>query len=57
MDAIDARPTRNNEEWLIVMSTDHSGAGYGHGGVDESRNIWFIARGDGLKQNYEIPED
>ena len=59
MDAIEARPTRSDEEWMVVMSTDHSGKDRGHGGssTEEARKIWLIVNGDGLKQDYEIPAD
>ncbi len=37
-----ARPTYNNENWLIVVVTDHGGIGTGHGGASYSERNAFI---------------
>ena len=45
---------------MIVISTDHGGKYNYHKELfvrEESRNIFLIIQGDGLKQNYEIPPD
>lgn len=35
-----------NENWLVLITTDHGGRGTGHGGdSDEERNIWLIVHG------------
>lgn len=36
-----------NEEWMIVLTTDHGGEGTGHGGQDDlpqTRKVWSIVR-------------
>ena len=38
LDAIESRPQRENEEWLVVLSTDHSGKWIDH--------EWFFAAGE-----------
>jgi hypothetical protein len=44
--AMQARPTFATEDWLVLVSTDHGGAGTGHGGnTPEQRTIFFIASG------------
>jgi arylsulfatase A-like enzyme len=34
--AVDQRPHRRDEDWLILVGTDHGGRGTGHGG---NRNV------------------
>ena len=47
IDAINSRPNRDKEDWLIVMSTDHGGYKTGHGGETlGERNIFMIVAGD-----------
>jgi hypothetical protein len=44
--ALHNRPTYANEDWLILLVTDHGGTGYMHGGnSNEERHIWWIASG------------
>ena len=44
--ALQARPTYADEEWLVVVSTDHGGIGFGHGGSSyEERNIFIVFSG------------
>ena len=65
IDIIDSRPNRENEEWMIAITTDHGGgngkfdgSGSGHGDFNEyCRLIWLILAGDGLKKGIEIPPD
>lgn len=46
LDAIESRSTRDAEDWLIVVTTDHGGIGQGHGGqTDDEREIFMIVRG------------
>lgn len=45
--AMKQRPTYAQEDWLVLMITDHGGIGTGHGGVTyEERHIWWIAYSD-----------
>lgn len=38
---VESRPSYAEEDWLILMSTDHGGIGKSHGGQSlEERNIW-----------------
>ncbi len=48
LDAIEARPNRPAEKWLVVVTTDHGGLGTSHGGQsDDERAIFVIVSGDG----------
>lgn len=50
--AVKARPGFAEEDWLILITTDHGGRGNGHGGdSDEERNIWLIAKGKDLMKD------
>lgn len=43
------RPNYTNEDWIIIVSTDHGGIGTSHGGVtDEERTIFMIVSGDNI---------
>ncbi|MET2983701.1 alkaline phosphatase family protein [Aureibaculum conchae] len=54
LDALKTRKTYKNENWLILLSTDHGGLGTSHGGPsDEERNIFVIASGNSIP-NKEI---
>lgn len=47
--ALKNRDTYNDENWLILLSTDHGGLGTTHGGPsDEERTIFVIASGDNI---------
>ena len=49
--AILDRPTFPLEDWLIVVTTDHGGAGLDHGPMDaDNQTIWFIAAGSTVPQ-------
>jgi len=49
--ALKARPTYADEDWLILVVTDHGGIGTTHGGnSDEERHIWWIASGNRVKK-------
>ena len=44
--AMRARPHFAEEDWLILVTTDHGGTGTGHGKQSpEERNIWLLANG------------
>jgi hypothetical protein len=46
-----ARPNYANEEWMVIMTTDHGGIGTGHGGPTRvEREIWWVASGPGVPQ-------
>lgn len=58
LEAIAKRPTRDKEDWLILVGTDHGGRGTNHGGgrdVPEIRQVFLIANGASVKQG-EISE-
>ncbi len=44
LSALDARPTRRSEDWLVLVTSDHGGSGKGHGGgaKDVKRRTSFI---------------
>lgn len=45
--ALKARPNFNNEDWVMMLTTDHGGTGSGHGGSSkEEREIWWVAWGN-----------
>jgi predicted AlkP superfamily pyrophosphatase or phosphodiesterase len=51
--AIDSRPSRKRENWLILVSTDHGGKGTGHGDghkVPEIRTVFLIVSGTAARQ-------
>lgn len=57
MTALTSRPTYANEDWAIVVSTDHGGVGTSHGGTSfEHRNIFLFVSGDNIP-NVEIVAD
>lgn len=46
LNALYSRPNYANEDWLVLVTTDHGGIGTGHGGITlEERHIWWIANG------------
>ncbi len=54
IEALKNRPTYDQEEWLIVSTTDHGGQGTGHGGnSNNERQIWWYASNP-LIPNQEI---
>lgn len=49
LDAIEARPTRAQEQWLVALTADHGGDADGHGTLNaENRTIPLLLWGDGL---------
>jgi predicted AlkP superfamily pyrophosphatase or phosphodiesterase len=57
LDAVQARPTYDQEAWLVVVTTDHGGTGMGigHGGQsDAERTIFIIASGGTVRRGHTI---
>ncbi|EAZ81857.1 alkaline phosphatase family protein [Algoriphagus machipongonensis] len=55
-DAIKEREANFNEDWLIVITTDHGRdmKGYGHGGQsDRERSIWIATNSDNLNNHFQ----
>ncbi len=51
LDAMTSRPRFADENWLVIVSTDHGGLGTGHGGghkVPEIRTTFLIVSGSGV---------
>ncbi len=47
--AMRARPQFVDEDWLVLITTDHGGRGNSHGGdSDDERHIWLLASGRNL---------
>jgi len=47
--ALRNRPNYANEDWIIMLTTDHGGTGTGHGGnTNDERHIWWVANGAGI---------
>lgn len=45
--ALTRRPTFPEEDWLLLVSTDHGGSGFGHGAdIPEHRTIFIIAHAE-----------
>lgn len=59
-EAIKYRETHFNEDWLIIITTDHgrSADGFDHGNQsDRERTIWIATNGKGLNSHfYDTPE-
>ena len=46
LDALYARETFDDEDWLILVTTDHGGSGFAHSGETEvERTVFYIANG------------
>lgn len=49
--AIEMRSTYKNEDWLIIVSTDHGGSNFTHGkDIPEHTTIFYIASGNATKK-------
>lgn len=47
LQTIQNRTTIDEEDWLIIITTDHGGSGMDHGGQrDIERNTWFVVNKD-----------
>ena len=56
IDAMESRPTFQNEDWLIIITSDHGGINYSHGGQSiEEKQIPIILSGS-LVSGETIPE-
>jgi len=52
MQSISQRPNYANEDWLVLITTDHGGLGTSHGGNSiEEQNVFVIASGNTIAQN------
>lgn len=50
--AMKARPQYADEDWLVLVCTDHGGRGNSHGGTsDAERKIWLVAQGKHLNKD------
>ena len=57
LNALKNRANYANEDWLVLMTTDHGGIGTGHGGpTTVEREIWWVAAGNNVP-NTEISID
>lgn len=51
------RKNYQNEDWLVIVTTDHGGSGNGHGkNIPEHTTIFYIAHGAAVKKG-QIKED
>lgn len=58
INALKNRPNYANEDWLILITTDHGGLGTGHGGnSDQERHIWWVAAGSHIKSKQLVGQD
>ena len=56
--AVRNRPDYANEDWLILVITDHGGLGTSHGGnSDEERQIWWIGSGKNVVSKQVFADD
>ena len=54
--AMRGRPNFANEDWLVLVTTDHGGSQTSHGGHSPSeREIWVVAQGSEI-ENVEVPK-
>ena len=50
MNAVTSRPNYSEEDWLVIVTTDHGGIGTSHGGSSmEEENVFFIASGKNVE--------
>lgn len=50
--ALQNRPTYAQEDWIILITTDHGGIGTGHGGnTNVERKIWWVGSGNNPVSN------
>lgn len=49
IETIEQRPNYSNEDWLVLVTTDHGGIGTNHGGNSpEEKNVFVIASGKNI---------
>ena len=52
MGAVEQRPTIAQEDWLVLVTTDHGGNGFGHGGTSpQEQRVLVIASGPSVDQS------
>ena len=57
LDALYDRPTYDNENWLILISTDHGGNGTSHGGTSiGEETIFYIAHNKSFTKTQILPD-
>lgn len=50
LQALEARPNYDEEDWLILVTTDHGGIGFSHGGnTIEEQDVFVIASGNSVE--------
>jgi len=55
--AVQNRPNFANEDWLVIVTSDHGGTGTGHGGHSTGeRRIWMIASGGAVPGGFLLPQ-
>ena len=55
--ALTSRPNYANENWLTLVSTDHGGIGFNHGGTSiQEETIFFIASGNAVSNNVFVKD-
>jgi hypothetical protein len=58
MNTLKSRPDYANEDWLVLITTDHGGTGTSHGGnSDVERHIWWIASGKDIISRQVMASD
>ncbi len=58
LNALRNRPTYADEDWLVLVITDHGGIGTGHGGNTYlERHIWWIASGTAVEKQQIFAPD
>jgi len=58
MKALYDRPNYANEDWLVLLTTDHGGIAKGHGGnTDDERRIWWIGTGTNIVKQQIFAQD
>lgn len=56
--ALHNRPNYANEDWLVMVITDHGGTSFFHGGnSNEERHIWWIASGSAVAHQQMAGQD
>ena len=55
LEALRARPRYKEENWLVILTSDHGGTGYGHGlSIPEHIDIPFIVSGRAARSEFLI---
>tara|TARA_Y100000746_G_scaffold216740_1_gene211933 strand:- start:879 stop:2615 length:1737 start_codon:yes stop_codon:yes gene_type:complete len=52
LQAVQQRPNYSNEDWLVLITTDHGGINTSHGGnTIEEKDVFLVAGGDNVNQS------